>query len=111
MAANHIFGQGDLVPTTVTLVAILAISAVPLYAQGQPGGVQLKADAENVAKIISGDKLKLQSYCKFADLSDQVDAAVERQDTKKAQELSQEAGSSRENWVQNLPHSPTVCRT
>ena len=51
----------------------------------------MKADAENVAKIISGDKLKLQSYCKFADLSDQVDAAVERQDTKKAQELSQEA--------------------
>ena len=53
--------------------------------------VQLKADAENVAKIISGDKLKLQSYCKFADLTDQVDAAVERQDTKKAQELSQSA--------------------
>jgi methyl-accepting chemotaxis protein len=69
----------------------LAISAVPLHAQEQPSAVQLKADAKNVARIISGDKLKLQSYCKFADLSDQIDAAAERQDTKKAQELSQEA--------------------
>jgi hypothetical protein len=91
MAANHIFGLGDLVPSTATLVAILAISAVPLHAQEQPSAVQLKADAKNVARIISGDKLKLQSYCKFADLSDQIDAAAERQDTKKAQELSQEA--------------------
>jgi hypothetical protein len=91
MAANHFFGFGDLVPTTATLVAILAISAVPLVAQEEPSAVQLKADAKNVIKIISGDKLKLQSYCKFADLTDQVDAAVERQDTKKAQELSQSA--------------------
>ena len=74
------------------IVAILAISAVPVYAQEQqPNAEKLKADAQNVFKIISGDKLKIQTYCKIADLSDQVDAAVERQDTKKAQELSQEA--------------------
>jgi hypothetical protein len=86
MAANHIFGL------TAKLVAILAIFAAPVYVQAQqPSAVQLRADAKNVAKIISGDKLKLQSYCKFADLSDQVDAAVERQDTMKAQELSEEA--------------------
>ena len=74
------------------IVAILAISARPLYAQGQqPSAVQLKADAQNVVKIISGDKLKIESYCKFADLSDQVDEAVQQQDTKKAKELSQKA--------------------
>lgn len=47
MAANHFFGFGDLVPTTATLVAILAISAVPLVAQEEPSAVQLKADAKN----------------------------------------------------------------
>jgi hypothetical protein len=92
MAANHIVGLDELVPTaTATLVvAILVVSAMPVYAQGQqPSAVQLKADAQNVVKIISGDKLKIESYCKFADLSDQVEEAVQQQDTKKAKELSQ----------------------
>jgi hypothetical protein len=94
MAANHIFGLGELVPTaTATLVvAILVVSAMPAYVRGQqPSAVQLKADAQNVVKIISGDKLKIETYCKFADLSDQVDEAVQQQDTKKARELSQKA--------------------
>jgi hypothetical protein len=74
------------------IVAILAISAMLVYAQGQqPSAVQLKADAQNVVKIIGGDKLKIESYCKFADLSDQIDEAVQQQDTKKAKELSQKA--------------------
>jgi len=47
MAANHIFGLGDLVPTTATLVAILAISAVPVYVRAeQPSALQLKADGK-----------------------------------------------------------------
>ena len=60
MAANHIVGRGELVPTaTATLVvAILVVSVMLVYAQGQqPSAVQLKADAQNVVKIISGDKL------------------------------------------------------
>jgi hypothetical protein len=97
MAANHTFGLGDLVPTTATLLAILTISAVPLDAQEEPNAVQLKADAKNVAKIISGDKSKLQSYCQFTNISDQVDAAMERQHTKKAKELSQEAEQLQRN--------------
>ena len=92
MAANHIFGLGDLAATATLVVAILAISVMPMYAQGQQASaVQLKADAQNVVKIISGDKLKIESYCKFADISDQFDEAVEQQDTRKARELSQKA--------------------
>ena len=73
------------------IVAILATSAMPAYAEG-PSAVQLKADAKNVVKIISADELKIESYCKFAELSDQIDEAVQQQDTKKAKELSQRAG-------------------
>ena len=77
----------------IFIVAILTISAMPAYAEGQqPSAVQLKEDAKNVVKIISADKLKIESYCKFADLSDQIDEAVQQQDTKKAKELSQRAG-------------------
>ena len=71
------------------LVAILAISATPSYAQDQPNLAKLKADAENVVKIVSSDKRKLQTYCEFADLSDQIGQANEDGDTKKTQELSQ----------------------
>jgi hypothetical protein len=71
------------------MVAILSISATPAYAQDQPSIAKLKADAENVVEIVSGDKHKLQTYCEFAELSDQIGEANEDGDTKKALELSQ----------------------
>jgi Tfp pilus assembly protein PilE len=74
----------------VLVVAILAISAVPVYAQEQRANTEkLKADAQNVFKIISGDKLKVQTYCKIADLSQQLDRASRKKDTKKVEELAQ----------------------
>ena len=74
------------------LVAILAISAMPAYAQGQqPDPAKLKADAQKVVKIISGDKLKIQTYCEILDLDDQIDDAKLNQDTNKAKELSEQA--------------------
>ncbi len=90
MAANHIFGLGDPVPTaTATLVAaILVISAMPARGQ-QPSADQLKAHAQNAVKIISGDKQKIGAYCELDDVTDQFDQAVEEKDTKKATELSQ----------------------
>jgi hypothetical protein len=90
MAANHIFGLGNPVPTaTATLVAaILVISAMPAQVQ-QPSADQLKAHAQNAVKIISGDKQKIGAYCELDDLTDQFDQAVEGKDTKKAAELSQ----------------------
>jgi hypothetical protein len=71
------------------MVALLAISATPAYAQDQPNASKLKADAENVVEIVSSDKHKLQTYCEFAELSDQIGEANEDGDTKKAEELSQ----------------------
>jgi hypothetical protein len=70
-------------------VAILAVAAVPVCAQAQqPSGAKVKADAQNVLKIISGDKAKTQTYCQLDELSDQVTQAVQKKDKKKAEELS-----------------------
>jgi DNA repair ATPase RecN len=72
------------------IVTILAIAAVPVYAQGQrPNVEKLKADAQNVFKIISGDKLKIRTYCEIADLSEQLNQVSRKQDTKKVEELTQ----------------------
>jgi hypothetical protein len=71
------------------IVAVLAIATAPVYAQDQPDIAKLKEDAENVVKIISGDKGKIETYCEFADLGDQIDEAKQEQDTEKAEELSQ----------------------
>jgi hypothetical protein len=90
MAANQIFGLGDLVPTTVTVVAILAFSAVPVHAQAQqPDTVKLKADAQNAFNIISSDRLKIHLFCEMANLGNQLDQAERLHDTKKAIEVSQ----------------------
>jgi hypothetical protein len=71
------------------IVAILAISVVLAYAQHQqPDAEKLKADAQNVLKIISGDKLKIQTYCEIADLSQQLGQASREKDAKKVEELA-----------------------
>jgi hypothetical protein len=71
-------------------VVILAMSAVPAYAQEQPPNVEkLKADAHNVFKVISGDKLKLRTYCEIADLSVQLAQANRKRETKKIEKLAQ----------------------
>jgi hypothetical protein len=90
MAANHIFGLGNPVPTaTATLAAaILVISAMPAQGQ-QPSADQLKAYAQNAVKNISGDKQKIGADCELDDLTDQFDQVVEEKDTVKAAELSQ----------------------
>jgi hypothetical protein len=73
------------------IAAILAMSVTPVYAQDQPDIAKLKADAEKLVKMTSGDKQKIKTYCEFADLSDQIGQANEAQDTKKADELSKKA--------------------
>ncbi len=71
-------------------VAILAISVAPLYAQGQqPDAAKLKADAQEVVRIIQGDKAKTQIYCQINDLGDQIGEADEQKDSKKAEALAQ----------------------
>jgi hypothetical protein len=71
------------------IVAILVMSTVPLYAQGQqPDAAKLKADAQKVVSIISGDKAKTQTFCQMEILGNQVDEAILKQDTKRAAELA-----------------------
>ena len=90
MAANHIFGLANPVPTaTATLVAaVLVTSAMPAQGQ-QPSADQLKAYAQNTVKIISGDKQRIEAFCELNDLTNQLEQAVEEKDTSKAEELSQ----------------------
>jgi hypothetical protein len=72
----------------MNLMLIVAIfSSVPIYAQAQKANaVKLKEEAQNVVEIISGDKLKTQTYCEIAGLSDQID---QERNPMKAEELSQ----------------------
>ena len=71
------------------IVAILLISTLPLYAQGQaPDAAKLKADAQKVVTIISSDTAKFHSYCQIVDLADEIEGAKQEQDSKKAKELS-----------------------
>jgi len=80
MAANHTKLVG------LAVVAVLVISAAPMYAQAhQPSADTLKAEARSFAKIISGDKHKSQTYCKIVELNDQID---EKEDPIEARKLT-----------------------
>jgi DNA repair ATPase RecN len=69
------------------IVAMLAIAAVPVCSQAQQSSTaKLNADAQNVIKIITGDKAKTQTYCQIADLIDQREETAEQE---KVDELSQ----------------------
>jgi hypothetical protein len=68
------------------IVGILIISTAPLFAQAQPDPAKLKAEAQKVVSIISGDKAKTQTYCQIADLGEQIDREKDR---KKAEALFQ----------------------
>ena len=74
------------------IIAISVIAAMPVCAQAQkPSAAKVtKADAENVVKIISGDKAKTRTYCDIVELANQFEEADEKNDTKKNDELSQQ---------------------
>jgi hypothetical protein len=72
------------------IVGFLIISTAPLSAQGaQPNLAKLKADAQKVISIISGDKTKIQTYCQINYLGEQIGEPNEEQDNRKAEALSQ----------------------
>jgi len=74
----------------LSIIAILIIGTLPLYAQGQqPNAARLKADAQNVVSIISGDEAKTETYCQVVDLGEQLGRADQEQDSKKSELLSQ----------------------
>jgi hypothetical protein len=71
------------------IVGILIISTMPLAAQGQqPDPAKVKADAQKVVSIISGDKAKTQSYCQIAIVGEQMNQAAQAKDKKKFDELA-----------------------
>jgi len=71
-------------------IGILLVSMVALHAQGQqPDAGKLKADAQKVVSIISGDKAKAQAYCQIANVGEQMNQAVQAKDKKKFEELAQ----------------------
>src|SRR4029077_13847990 len=74
------------------IVALSGNAAMPVCAQAQkPSAAKVtKADAENVVKIISGDKAKTRTYCDIVDLANQFEEANQKSDTKKTDELSQQ---------------------
>jgi hypothetical protein len=58
------------------IVATLVIAAVPVFAQVQESrAANVKADAQEVVKLISADKAKTQAYCDIAKLGEQMDQA------------------------------------
>jgi hypothetical protein len=73
------------------VVAVLAIAALTVGAQAQSKGKKItKADAQKVVAMISADKAKAKTYCDIGDLSDQIEAAEKKKDTKKADALAQQ---------------------
>jgi SMC interacting uncharacterized protein involved in chromosome segregation len=98
------------------IVSILLISAVPEYAQGQqPNMDKLKADAQKVVSIISGDKAKTKTYCQINDLGGQIGEANEEQEktealSRKVSELEKKLGPEYVALVNGLkdvdPNSP-----
>jgi len=88
--------------TLKSIVAILAIAALPVCAQAQQQKAApkdapkaapkpTKADAQKVIKIVSSDKAKTQIYCDIAKLGEAIEQADQKKDTKKVEELAQKA--------------------
>jgi hypothetical protein len=66
------------------IVAILLISTAPRFAQAQrPDFAKLRADAQKIVSIISGDKAKTQTFCQMEILGKQIDEAFRRKTRKK----------------------------
>ena len=80
------------------IVGILLISTAPLYAQRQQQNVaKLKADAQKVVSIISGDEAKKQTYCEARDIAKQIVQAGQQKDNEKLEELADKLTEQEKN--------------
>lgn len=84
------------------VIAIAAIAAMPLAAHAQQKGAPpaaqqaapkppTKAEVQRVVNMVKGDKAKLDTYCQIAKLGDQAQAAAEKKDQKKMEDLNKQA--------------------
>jgi predicted nucleic acid-binding Zn-ribbon protein len=71
----------------VAILLVAAMSAYIVYVQAQKPGAT-KDNAQKVVTIISGDKAKTQTYCEIQKLTQQMEQAEEKNDSKTANELS-----------------------
>ena len=71
---------------------------MPLYAQRQqPNVAKLKADAQKVVSIISGDRAKAQSYCEARDIASQIIQAGQQKDNANLEELADKLTEQQKN--------------
>jgi hypothetical protein len=79
------------------LVAAISALALPALAHAQQSGPQpdvpkpTKADAQNVVDTITSDKTKMQAYCDFTRVEQEVKAADQKNDAKTLEALSKQA--------------------
>jgi hypothetical protein len=88
-ASLSVAARGETLMNPKLMVAISVIAAVPVCAHAQPPSAAKvsRADVQKVLKIISGDKVKTETYCDIAELDNQIDKADEKKDTERADEL------------------------
>jgi hypothetical protein len=72
------------------ILAILETLAVSAQAQ-QSGPKPTKADAVKVVKVISANKTKIATYCKLADVGEEIKSASSAGDNSKLAQLSKQA--------------------
>lgn len=75
------------------IIAVSALAAMPVVAHAQQGGGKppTKAEAQKVVNMIKGDKAKLDTYCQISKLGDQAQAAAQKKDQKKMDDLNKQA--------------------
>ena len=70
-------------------IAILVVAALPVCALAQnQDAAALKAYAQKIVETISGDKAQSKVYCDIVKLGDQIEDAVQKNDSKTAGQLS-----------------------
>jgi hypothetical protein len=84
------------------VIAIAAIAVMPVAAHAQQKGAPppaqqgaakppSKAEVQRVVNMVKSDKTKLDTYCQIAKLGDQAQAAAEKKDQKKMEDLNKQA--------------------
>jgi hypothetical protein len=75
---------------TACILAILCPLAASVQAQ-ESVPRPTKADAAQVVKVISADKTKIETYCKLADLGDEIKNAFIAGDNRKLEQFTRQA--------------------
>ena len=79
------------------LAAAISALVIPALAHAQQSGPQPKvpkpttADAQNVVRIVTSDKVKTQAYCDLTNLEDRVKAVQQNTDTKTVDTFTKQA--------------------